>query len=151
MAEVILLEKISSLGAIGQQVKVSDGFARNYLIPQKRALLATEANKQIFEKRRHELEVMNQSKLEQATANLSKVDKIIIKLVRQAGEDGRLYGSVTTKDIAKAIEDATEFSIHSEQIILTSRIKEIGSCEVSVVLHPDVVAKLTLEVKRHDS
>ena len=151
MAEVILLEKISNLGIIGETVKVADGFARNYLIPQKRALIATETNKGVFEKRRAELEAMNQSRLERASANLSKVDNISIFLVRQAGDDGRLYGSVTTKDIAKAAEDASQCEIHSEQVVLSSRIKEIGSYDVSIILQPDVIANLVLEVRRKDS
>lgn len=151
MAEVILLEKISKLGNIGQVVQVRDGFARNYLIPQKRALMATSSNKEVFEKRKAELEKINLTKLEAAQQNHGKIDSIRVSLVRQAGDDGRLYGSVTTKDIARALEEATTCEVHSEQVILTARIKEIGSYEVAVILHPDVVANVVLEIKRNES
>ena len=104
MISVILLEKISKLGNIGQEVKVKDGFARNYLIPNKKAIRASEENKKFFEQKREELVKINDEKIKTATEKLKKVPDTI-NIIREASEQGALFGSVTARDIAKEIKE----------------------------------------------
>lgn len=151
MTEVILLEKIARLGNIGDIVDVANGFARNFLIPKKKALIATQNNKDVFAKRKAELEEANKIKLQEAQERLAKIDGLNIIIERQAGDDGRLYGSVTAKDIAIAINQSVQGNITSEQVILNSKVKEVGVYDFIVLLHPDVSADMTLEVKHHSA
>ena len=141
MINVILLEKISKLGNIGEIVKVKDGFARNYLLPNKKAIRASNENKKVFEKQKEELVKINEEKITVAKEVVKKIpDNITI--FREASEQGALFGSVTSRDIAKEIK-ADSFEINAKDIILKSNIKNIGDYIVEVVLHPEVSKKIT--------
>ena len=141
MINVILLEKISKIGNIGEIVKVKDGFARNYLLPNKKAIRASNENKKVFEKQKEELVKINEEKITVAKEVVKKIpDNITI--FREASEQGALFGSVTSRDIAKEIK-ADSFEINAKDIILKSNIKNIGDYIVEVVLHPEVSKKIT--------
>jgi large subunit ribosomal protein L9 len=145
--EVILLERVSKLGQIGDTVKVKDGFARNFLLPNGKALRATEANKKKFEGMKAQIEAQNLERKQEAEAVAKKVDGKSVILVRQAGETGQLYGSVSTRDIADALtKDGV--SVERRQIVLNSPIKTIGLHVLPVQLHPEVEVKITVNVAR---
>ena len=145
--EVILLERVSKLGQIGDTVKVKDGFARNFLLPNGKALRATEANKKKFEGMKAQIEAQNLERKSEAEAVAKKVDGKSVILVRQAGETGQLYGSVSTRDIADALtKDGT--SVERRQIVLNAPIKTIGLHVLPVALHPEVEVKITVNVAR---
>jgi large subunit ribosomal protein L9 len=145
--EVILLERVAKLGQIGDTVKVKDGFARNFLLPNGKALRATEANKKKFEGMKAQIEAQNLERKQEAEAVAKKVDGKIVVLVRQAGETGQLYGSVSTRDIADALtKDGV--SVERRQIVLNSPIKVIGLHVLPVALHPEVEVKITANVAR---
>jgi len=145
--EVILLERVRKLGQMGDVVRVRDGYARNFLLPQKKALRATDENKARFEKEKSQLEARNLKHKGEAEKLLGKLDSKTFVLLRQAGEGGQLYGSVTTRDIAETI--TTEgVSVERNQINLDKPIKEIGLHALEVVLHADVVANVTINVAR---
>ena len=145
--EVILLERVSKLGQIGDTVKVKDGFARNFLLPNGKALRATEANKKKFEGMKAQIEAQNLERKQEAEAVAKKVDGKIVVLVRQAGETGQLYGSVSTRDIADALtKDGV--SVERRQIVLNAPIKTIGLHVLPVALHPEVEVKITANVAR---
>lgn len=147
MMEVILLERIEKLGQMGELVVVKPGFARNFLLPQKKAVTATEEHKKQFESQRVYLEAQN---LEQK-AEAEKVGKKLagqkIIMVRQAGDAGQLYGSVSARDISEGVTEAG-FSINRNQIKLGEPIKSIGLCDVVVNLHPEVSVSITVNVAR---
>jgi len=145
--EVILLERVSKLGQIGDTVKVKDGFARNFLLPNGKALRATEANKKKFEGMKAQIEAQNLERKQEAEAVAKKVDGKIVVLVRQAGETGQLYGSVSTRDIADALTKEG-VSVERRQIVLNSPIKTIGLHVLPVALHPEVEVKITANVAR---
>src|SRR5690606_9706082 len=132
--EVILLERIARLGGIGDVVKVKNGFARNFLIPKKKALRANEESKKLFEERRHIIEQQNAEARTAAEAIAGKLAGSTITLVRQASQEGKLYGSVAVRDIAEALEQAGH-SIPKSQIVLSSTIKNTGDYQVRVNLH----------------
>jgi large subunit ribosomal protein L9 len=145
--EVILLERVSKLGQIGDTVKVKDGFARNFLLPNGKALRATEANKKKFEGMKAQIQAQNLERKQEAEAVAKKVDGKSVILVRQAGETGQLYGSVSTRDIADALtKDGT--TVERRQIVLNSPIKTIGLHVLPVALHPEVEVKITVNVAR---
>ena len=145
--EVILLERVSKLGQIGDTVKVKDGFARNFLLPNGKALRATEANKKKFEGMKAQIEAQNLERKQEAEAVAKKVDGKSVVLVRQAGETGQLYGSVSTRDIADALtKDGV--SVERRQIVLNAPIKTIGLHVLPVALHPEVEVKITVNVAR---
>jgi large subunit ribosomal protein L9 len=145
--EVILLERVAKLGQIGDTVKVKDGFARNFLLPNGKALRATEANKKKFEGMKAQIEAQNLERKTEAEAVAKKVDGKSVILVRQAGETGQLYGSVSTRDIADALtKDGV--SVERRQIVLNSPIKTIGLHVLPVALHPEVEVKITVNVAR---
>ena len=144
--EVILLEKISKLGNIGETVKVSDGYARNYLIPKKAAIRATEANKKVFEEKKDELEKANIKKIEEAKKVLELLPKSII-LFREASEQGALFGSVTSRDIVKEINELKKISLNAKDIILKSNIKNLGNYKVEIILHAEVTNIIEVNVK----
>ena len=146
MISVILLEKISKLGNIGQEVKVKDGFARNYLIPNKKALRASEENKKFFEQKREELVKINDEKIKIATEKLKKIPNTI-NIIREASEQGALFGSVTSRDIAKEIK-IDDTVISAKDVILKSIIKNIGEFQVKIVLHPEVSKEINITVKK---
>lgn len=145
--EVILLERITRLGAVGDTVKVRNGYGRNFLIPMKKALRATEENKKVFEERRHIIEEQNAKARAEAEIYAKKIDGISIKMVRQASQEGKLYGSVTVKDIADALKEVGH-DIPKSQIVQTVAIKSIGEYPVRIALHADVNATIKLNIVR---
>jgi large subunit ribosomal protein L9 len=145
--EVILLERIARLGSIGDTVKVRDGYGRNFLIPMKKALRATETNKKVFDARRAEIEAQNAASRGEAQAQAAKIDGVNITIVRQASQEGKLYGSVTVRDVADALKDAGH-EVPKSQIVLSTIIKTIGQYTVRVGLHAEVVANVTLTIAR---
>jgi large subunit ribosomal protein L9 len=145
--EVILLERVEKLGAIGDVVKVKSGFARNYLLPQHKALLATDANKARFERERTNIEARNAKARAEAEAEGKSIDGTTYVLIRQAGETGQLYGSVAARDIAQAASEAGH-KVERKHVVLNQPIKTIGVHEVTVRLHPEVALKITINVAR---
>ena len=145
--EVILLERISRLGQMGEVVKVKDGFARNFLLPQGKALRANEANKKKFEGQRAQLEARNLERKAEASKIAETLDGKSFVAVRTAGETGQLYGSVSTRDIAELIT-ADGFTINRNQVLLNQPIKTIGLTNVAIALHPEVEVTVTLNVAR---
>ena len=144
---VILLERVEKLGQIGDEVKVKDGFARNYLLPKKKALRATEKNRAFFETQRAQLEARNLERKGEAEKIAKKLDGQSFMLIRQAGDRGQLYGSVSPRDIADVI-GAGGFNVDRTQVPLDKAIKTIGLFPVSVVLHPEVRVSVTVNVAR---
>ncbi|MDX2222688.1 MAG: 50S ribosomal protein L9 [Rhodospirillaceae bacterium] len=145
--QVILLERIESLGQLGEVVKVKDGFARNYLLPRKKALRANKENLAYFETKRADIEAANQKRREAALGISGKLDGYKLILVRQAGEGGQLYGSVTARDIADGLI-AAGFKIERGQVVLNSPIKALGMYPVPVRLHADVRVGIEVTVAR---
>jgi len=145
--EVILLERISRLGQMGDTVKVKDGFARNYLLPKGKALRANEANKKKFEGQRGQLEARNLERKSEATQVAEKLDGKAFIVVRSAGETGQLYGSVSTRDIADILT-AEGFNVARNQIELNQPIKTIGLTNVAISLHAEVEVTITLNIAR---
>ena len=145
--EVILLERISRLGQMGDTVRVKDGFARNFLLPQGKALRANEANKKKFEGQRAQLEARNLERKSEAEQIAEKLDGMSFVVVRSAGETGQLYGSVSTRDIAEIIS-AEGFSVDRNQVELNHPIKTIGLTNVAIALHPEVEVTITLNIAR---
>lgn len=147
--EVILLERIEKLGQMGDVVTVKPGFARNYLLPQKKAMRATEQNRTVFKQHRAQLEVVNLERKTEAEAVAGKLDGLKVVIVRQASESDQLYGSVTVRNVALAVTEAG-FTIDSKQIQLTRPIKTVGLHEVRVVLHPEVSVNISANVARSE-
>jgi large subunit ribosomal protein L9 len=145
--EVILLERIGRLGHMGDTVKVKDGYARNFLLPQNKALRASEANRKKFESQRAELEVRNNERKSEASKIAEKLDGKSFIFVRSAGETGQLYGSVSKRDIADLIA-AQGFAVNHNQVELMNPIKAIGMHELHVQLHGEVSAKVTVNIAR---
>jgi large subunit ribosomal protein L9 len=145
MIELILLERVENLGQMGQLVKVKPGFARNYLLPQKKALRATKENLTYFENQRAQLEANNLQRKAEASDIGGKLEGLTVVLVRQAGESGQLYGSVSARDIAEAVTGAG-FTIEKRQVVLDRPIKNLGLHPVRVVLHPEVSVTVTANV-----
>jgi large subunit ribosomal protein L9 len=145
MVELILLERVEKLGQMGQLVNVKPGYARNYLLPQKKALRATKENLAYFESQRAQLEANNLERKSEATEIAGKVEGLTVVIVRQAGESGQLYGSVSARDIADAVTEAG-FTIEKRQVVLDRPIKNLGMHAVKVVLHPEVAIMVTANV-----
>lgn len=145
--QVILLERVENLGGIGDEVKVRDGFARNYLLPQKKALRATDENRKIFEARRAEIEARNAEAKAAAEKASAKIDGQGYVLIRQAGEAGQLYGSVSSRDIAEEIAK-TGAKVDRGAVVLDKPIKTIGLYDVRVRLHAEVYANVKVNVAR---
>ena len=145
--EVILLERIEKLGQMGDIVKVKPGFARNYLLPQAKALRSNKENLALFESRKVQLEAANLKRKEEAEQISAKMEGLNLVIIRQAAETGQLYGSVTGRDIRDAIREAG-FTIERRQIVLDQPLKEIGSYNIRVVLHPDVSRMVGVMVAR---
>lgn len=147
--EVVLLERVEKLGAVGDQVKVKDGYARNYLIPNKKALRATADNIAYFEEKRAEIEAENAKLKAEAEKDAKGIDGQVVTLIQQAGEDGRLFGSVRRRTIVHALAEETGADeLNKETILITTPIKELGIHTVSVRLHSEVVVKLHVNVAR---
>ena len=145
--EVILLERVAKLGQMGDTVKVRDGYARNFLLARGKALRATKANKERFETQRAQLETRNLERRSEAQAVAEKLDGKSFTVIRQAGESGVLYGSVSTRDLAETI-GAGGFTVSREQIVLNQPIKSLGLHKVPVSLHPEVEVRVTINVAR---
>ncbi len=145
--QVILLQRVAKLGQMGEVVTVKDGFARNFLLPQGKALRASAANVKTFELKKAQLEVHNLETKTEAEAVGAKLDGQIFTVIRSASDAGALYGSVTTRDAAEAATDAG-FTVLRGQVTLDRPIKELGMHTVSVTLHPEVVIKVKLNVAR---
>ena len=145
--EVILLERVEKLGAIGDVVKVKDGFARNYLLPRKKALRANEANRKVFEANRAKIEEDNANRRSDAEKASKGVDGKTVQLIRQASNTGQLYGSVSARDIVDAL-DADGAKVTKSQVVLDRPIKTIGMHEVKIALHPEVSVTVKVNVAR---
>ena len=149
MMEVILLERIETLGQMGDVVKVKPGYARNYLLPQKKALRATEDNRREFEEKRVQLKADNLDRRQDAEKVGAKLDGLSVTLIRQAGEAGQLYGSVRSHDIADCVKEAG-FDIDRRQVQLSYPIKTLGVHEVRIDLHPEVTVSVAANVARSE-
>ncbi|TDQ82480.1 large subunit ribosomal protein L9 [Dongia mobilis] len=147
--EVILLQRVEKLGHIGDVVSVKAGFARNFLLPQKKALRATDENKKRFEAQRAQIEANNLKLKEEAQKVSAKVDGLKIVLIRQASETGILFGSVSTRDIAEGVT-AAGFTVERRQVVLDKPIKTLGLHPVRVALHPEVVVTVTANVAKSE-
>jgi len=147
--EIILLERIDKLGALGETVKVKDGYARNYLLPQKKALRATKDNKKRFETERDTLEKLNDEKRTLAQNDADKIEGRQFVLIRQASDTLQLYGSVNAKDIAQVII-AAGVNIRRQQIRLDKPIKSLGLFEVRIAVHPEVLVNIQINVARSE-
>jgi large subunit ribosomal protein L9 len=145
--QVVLLERVENLGQMGEVVKVKPGFARNFLLPQKKALRATEANLKRFEQQRAQLEATNLARRQEAESVSGKVEGLKVVVIRQAGESGQLYGSVTPRDVAEAAE-AAGVTIERRQVLLDRPIKMLGIFPVRVALHPEVIVGITVNVAK---
>jgi large subunit ribosomal protein L9 len=145
MIDLILLERVEKLGQMGQRVKVRPGYARNYLLPQKKAMRATEANLAYFETQRAQLEANNLARKSDAEQVAQKLEGLHVVLIRQAGESGQLYGSVSSRDIADAVT-AAGFTVNRQQITLDRPIKTLGLHPVRVALHPEVAVTVITNV-----
>ena len=148
--EVILLERVGRLGTVGDVVRVKNGYGRNFLLPQKKALRATDDNKKVFEARRAELEAANAKTRAEAEKRAEGLQNLTVNLVRQASEDGKLYGSVNVRDLAEAAA-ADGHTIERRQIILDATIKNVGTYNARVVLHPEVIIDMKVNVVRNES
>jgi len=147
--DIILLERVEKLGSIGDVVTVKDGYARNFLLPNKKALRANEANKKVFEANRERLEKENAEKRTEAEKSGSDVDGTEIILIRASSNSGQLYGSVTVRDIFNGLADKGH-AVDKKQIILGAPIKTIGMFDVTVRLHPEVEVIVKANVARSD-
>jgi large subunit ribosomal protein L9 len=145
MVDVILLERVEKLGQMGQVVKVRPGFARNYLLPQKKALRATKQNLAYFETQRTQLEATNLNRRQEAEGVAKTLEGLSVVIVRQAGESGQLYGSVSARDIADAVTEGG-VTVERRQIVLDKPIKTLGLHPVRVALHPEVAVTVTANV-----
>ena len=145
--EVILLEHVEKLGKMGDVVNVKSGYARNYLLPQNKALRATDANKAVYEKQKADLEAHNKALFDEASKKAEALQGFSAVLIRQAAETGQLYGSVTIRDIAAAIKDAG-YEVERRCVYLEKPIKDLGIYEVKLNLHPEVSQKITVNVAR---
>jgi large subunit ribosomal protein L9 len=145
--DVILLERVAKLGQMGEVVRVRDGYGRNFLLPRGKALRATEANKQRFADQRAQLEERNLDARNKAAQLAERIDGTAYVLIRQAGESGSLYGSVSARDVSAAMAEEG-FTVDKNQITINSPIKSLGLYTLSVVLHPEVDASITVNVAR---
>jgi|ERR1700710_2539808 len=147
--QVILLERVEKLGQMGDEVRVKDGFARNFLLPKKKALRANKTNREYFLGQKAQLEARNLEQKKEAEAVGKKLDSKTFTLIRQAGDRGQLYGSVSPRDIADAVS-AGGVTINRGQVPLDTAIKAIGLVKVNVVLHPEVRVSVTINVARSE-
>lgn len=145
--EIILLEQVKKLGNVGDVVTVKNGYGRNFLIPNNKALLATKANREFFEARKAEIEADNARRTQEAEKIAKGFESKIVTVISQAGEDGRLFGSVGSSDIAKAINDA---NVERKQIVLNNPIKYIGIHSVDIAFHGTVSATIYVNIARTD-
>ena len=147
--QIILLERVENLGGIGDVVSVKDGYARNFLLPQKKALRANDANRQVIEANRERLEKENAERRGEAETEGQKVDGAEVVLIRAASNSGQLYGSVNVRDIAQSLEEQG-YKVDKRQVIMGSPIKALGVHEVTIALHPEVRVTVKANVARSD-
>jgi large subunit ribosomal protein L9 len=147
VVELVLLQRVEKLGQMGDVVKVKPGYARNFLLPQKKALRATKANLAYFEEQRAQLEAQNLKRREEAERVAERVGGLSVVVIRQAGESGSLYGSVSSRDIAEACVEGG-LTINRSQVVLEHPIKSLGLAKVTVALHPEVSIPVTVNVAR---
>ena len=145
--EVILLERVEKVGKLGDVVKVKDGFARNYLLPQNKALRANKENLSVYEKEKEKYEKLNKDKLAAAEKIANNMDDVSINIIKQASDSGQLYGSVSTRDIADEL-NKEGYKIEKKQIVLKSVIKTIGQHEVRIVIHPEHIINIMVNIGR---
>ncbi len=145
--QIILLERVEKLGQMGDVVTVKNGYARNYLLPNKKALRATAANQKVFDSQKKEIETANLKAKKEAEAVAKKMDGVSVTLLRQAGEAGQLYGSVSSRDVAAALGEEG-YKVERSQVTLDRPIKEIGISEVKVRLHPEVSITVKVNTAR---
>jgi large subunit ribosomal protein L9 len=145
--DVILLERVEKLGAIGDVVKVKDGFARNFLLPRKKALRANEANRKVFEANRARIEADNANRRTEAEKEAQSFKDVSVTLIRQASNTGQLYGSVAVRDLVESLE-ADGHKVSKSAVVLDKPIKAIGVYTVKVALHPEVVVTVKVNVAR---
>jgi large subunit ribosomal protein L9 len=149
MLDVILLQRIESLGQMGDVVKVKPGFARNFLLPQKKAMRATKDNIAHFERQRAQLEAQNLRHREEAQTIAQRMEGLSVVIIRQAGETGQLYGSVSNRDVSDAVTKSG-FTIERRQVLLDQPIKALGLSKTRVALHPEVVVMVTVNVAQSE-
>jgi large subunit ribosomal protein L9 len=145
--ELILLQRVEKLGQMGEVVKVKPGYARNYLLPQSKAVRATKANRERFERERSQLEAQNIKRRDEAERVAERVQGLTVVLIRQAGDSGSLFGSVSARDISDACT-ASGLGIERSQVLLQQPIKQLGLSKVRVALHPEVSIDVTVNVAR---
>ena len=145
--EVILLEKINKLGSIGDIVKVKDGFGRNYLIPKKKAARATKDNIAFFAQKKQEFEARNAEILASAQQIAASLENLVLETSRQSGDDGRLFGSITSRDIVSLLKEK-DIHINKEQVNLINPVKYIGQHELKIDLHADLTVSMHINVVR---
>ncbi len=145
--EVILLERIEKIGKLGDIVKVKDGYARNYLLPQNKALRASKENLSIYEKEKAKYEKLNAQKLKEAEDISNNMQNISIDIIKQASDSGQLYGSVSTKDIADELNNKGH-KVLKKQVQLKSVIKTVGQHEVRIVIHPEYIVSINVNIAR---
>ena len=148
MTQIILLEKVDKLGGMGDVVTVKPGYARNYLLPQKKALRASKQNLAYFEAQRKHLEAENDKAKQEAQKLAKKIEGAKAPIIRQASESGQLFGSVTSRDIADQVSEVTGEKIDRNMIRLNDNFKIIGLFDVDVALHPEVIVKVTVNIAR---
>ena len=144
--KVILTEKITKLGNIGDTVEVKTGFARNYLLPNGKAMRWTRENVALFEAKKAELQARQDAAKKTAESNVDAVKNAKLYMIRQAGDTGQLYGSVSTRDIARMLKEIAGVNIESAQVLLGSPIKSIGAFDTKIALHPDVIVPVKVYV-----
>ncbi len=143
--QVVLLEKIGNLGSIGTVVSVKNGYARNFLLPRKKALRATKENMAFFETQRKQIEADNQRRKEEAQTLAKRMEGVVLDVIRQAGESGHLFGSVRSADVAEAAS-IKGFEVSKSQVVIQTPIKILGMHEVRIVLHPEVTVSIKINV-----
>ena len=144
--KVILTEKITKLGNIGDAVEVKTGFARNYLLPNGKSMRFTRENVALFEAKKAELTARQEAAKKSAEANVDAVKNAKLHMIRQAGDTGQLYGSVSTRDIARMLKEVANVSVESAQVLLGAPIKSVGAFDTKIALHPDVIVPVKVYV-----
>ncbi len=148
--QVILLERVEKLGNLGDVVSVKPGYARNYLLPQKKALRASKENIAYFEAQKASIEKANADKRQDAEKQAKKVDGTIVSLIRQASEAGQLFGSVSARDIAESVSETTKETIERSHVVMNTNFKTLGLFPVEIALHPEVKVSVTVNIARSD-
>ena len=144
--KVILTEKITKLGNIGDAVEVKTGYARNYLLPNGKAMRFTRENVALFEAKKAELTARQEAAKKTAESNVDAVKNAKLHMIRQAGDTGQLYGSVSTRDIARMLKEVANVNVESAQVMLGAPIKSVGAFDTQIALHPDVIVPVKIYV-----